>query len=76
MKPCELILKADAPRDEWLRVRNTGIGGSDAGVILGLNKWKSPITLWAEKTGQVAPNDMSGNMAVEAGAGRGGLVFR
>ncbi len=28
-----------------------GIGGSDAGVILGVNPWKSPYALWAEKTG-------------------------
>lgn len=67
MQSCELILKAGAPREEWLAVRNTGIGGSDAGVVLGLNKWKSPITLWAEKTGRAAPDDMAGNMAVEAG---------
>lgn len=67
MHHCELILRADAPRSEWEKTRMQGIGGSDAGTILGLNKWKSPITLWAEKTGKVEPDDLSGNMAVEAG---------
>lgn len=38
---------------EWLEDRRKGIGGSDVGTILGLNKWKSPYQLWIEKTGQV-----------------------
>ena len=38
---------------EWLENRRKGIGGSDVGTILGLNKWKSPYQLWLEKTGQV-----------------------
>lgn len=38
---------------EWLYDRQKGIGGSDVGTILGLNKWKSPYQLWLEKTGQV-----------------------
>lgn len=74
MQSCELILRADAPREEWLAVRNTGIGGSDAGVILGLNKWKSPITLWAEKTGRAEPEDLSGNEAVYWGTKQEPLV--
>lgn len=74
MQSCELILRADAPREEWLAVRNTGIGGSDAGVVLGLNKWKSPITLWAEKTGRAEPEDLSGNEAVYWGTKQEPLV--
>lgn len=30
------------------------IGGSDAGALLGLNEYKSPYTLWAEKVGIVS----------------------
>lgn len=74
MSSCELILKAGAPREDWLRVRNLGIGGSDAGVILGLNKWKSPITLWAEKTGRTEPEDLYGNEAVYWGTKQEPLV--
>lgn len=60
----KLILPADASREEWLKVRNTGIGGSDAGAILGLNPYKSAVTLWAEKIGETEPDDLSDNEAV------------
>ena len=43
--------KLPETREEWLAQRQTGIGGSDAGAILGMNKWKSAYALWAEKTG-------------------------
>lgn len=42
-------------RTEWLMERMKGIGGSDAGIILGLNKYRTPFELWLEKTGQVEP---------------------
>lgn len=42
--------------DQWLQDRRKGIGGSDVGTILGLNKWKSPYQLWLEKTGQIELN--------------------
>lgn len=38
-------------KDEWLKSRHTGIGSSDAPVILGLSKWKSPLSLYYEKRG-------------------------
>lgn len=40
----------DLTREEWLKERMTGIGGSDAGTILGVNKWKSKTQLFFEKT--------------------------
>jgi putative phage-type endonuclease len=46
-------------RDAWLKTRNIGIGGSDAGIVAGLSRWKSPFQLWMEKTGQVEPEDIS-----------------
>lgn len=54
-------------RANWLKVRSQGIGGSDAGAILGLNKYKSPLSLYLEKTGQVEPEDISKKPAVIAG---------
>ena len=48
-----------ADRDAWLKMRTQGIGGSDAGTIVGLNPWKSKYELWLEKTGQVVPEDIS-----------------
>ncbi len=63
MKP-ELILRADAPRDEWLKVRSMGIGGSDCGTVLGLNPYKSAYSLAAEKIGMLEPDDLSTNAKV------------
>ena len=34
---------------EFLAERKTGIGGSDAPVILGVAKWSSPLQIWASK---------------------------
>ena len=31
--------------DEWLQLRKSGIGGSDAGTILGVNPYSSPYAL-------------------------------
>jgi len=48
--------------DQWLEDRKKGIGGSDIGCILGLNKWKTPLMVWEEKTGrrnEVVDNDLT-----------------
>ena len=39
-------------RQKWLEMRRTGIGGSDAAVVVGLNKYRSLFSLWMDKTGQ------------------------
>lgn len=59
-----MTLEQMQDRDAWLQLRNTGIGGSDAAVILGVSPWKSALTLWAEKTGQKEPDDLSQNQRV------------
>lgn len=40
-------------REEWLKLRRHSIGGSDAAAIIGLSKWASPYTVWADKTGRL-----------------------
>lgn len=35
---------------EWLKNRQAGIGGSDAGAILGVNRWKTPFQVYLDKT--------------------------
>ena len=40
-------------REEWLKERKKSLGGSDMGAVLGLNKYRSPYTVWAEKTGSI-----------------------
>ena len=39
-------------KEEWLRYRKQGIGGSDVSCLIGINKWKSEIELWLDKTNQ------------------------
>ncbi|OHX19559.1 hypothetical protein BI344_17800 [Chromobacterium sphagni] len=44
-------------REEWLALRNTGIGGSDAGTVLGINPYKTAYQLYLEKRGEIAADD-------------------
>lgn len=57
----------DMSHDEWLERRRGSIGGSDAGIILGFNKYRSAYNLWAEKTGKFIPEDISDREAVRTG---------
>jgi len=47
--------------------RKNYIGGTDIGAILGLSPYKTPLQLWAEKTGKVPAADLSNNEAVQLG---------
>nr|WTA71293.1 YqaJ viral recombinase family protein [Micromonospora sp. NBC_00855] len=49
---CEEILPYGAPREEWLRVRRLGLGGSDCSGVMGMSKYASPYTVWEDKTGR------------------------
>ena len=63
-----LVKTTEINRDQWLEVRRSGIGSSDAAAAVGLNPYKSQLELWMEKTGrgaalpQVDPNDESSPM--------------
>src|SRR5271166_917322 len=46
--------------------RRTFIGGSDARIIMGSDD-AALIRLWREKRGEVAPEDLSGNLIVQLG---------
>lgn len=64
-RPYDLIRCKDD--DEWLRCRRMGVGGSDVAAIMGLSPWRSPIEVWADKTGRAEPEDMSGKPWIEWG---------
>ena len=52
-KPALRLVKTnDLSREDWLEVRKTGIGSSDAAAAVGLNPYKSALELWLEKTGK------------------------
>lgn len=54
-----------AERLEWLKTRQTGIGGSDVAAILGLSKWKTPLDVYNAK---IAENPVEeSNASIEWG---------
>lgn len=54
-------------KEEWLALRKKlGVGGSDAGAVIGMNPYKSAYTLWAEKTGRIP--EFEGNLITEVGS--------
>lgn len=53
--------------EEQLKERLSYIGGSDAAGVLGLSRWTTPLHVWAEKTGQVVPEDISDKLFVKLG---------
>ena len=48
--------------EDWLEYRKQGIGGSDASVVCGISRYKSPVELWMEKTDQL-PTQEAGEAA-------------
>ena len=50
-------------REEWLKYRTGGIGGSDVSIIAGINPFKSVHQLWLEKTGQIEPEQTESEYA-------------
>lgn len=63
-------------RDSWLEERRSCIGASDSASVLGANPYKSAFALWAEKTGNAEPEDLSENLAVQVGIELESLVAR
>lgn len=51
--------------EEWKKRRGQRVSGTDAGVILGFSKFRTPMDLWRQKMGIGAPFEM--NQFVEWG---------
>lgn len=47
----EKISTLDMGHEEWLRLRKSGIGGSDAGAVCGVNPYSSAMKVFQDKTG-------------------------
>src|SRR5947208_3158325 len=54
------------------RNRRSFVGGSDARIIMGDDE-PALIRLWREKRGEVEPEDLSSNLAVQLGTATEGL---
>ena len=46
------------PYTDWLAYRKQGIGGSDAAVVCGISRYRSPVELWMEKTNQMPDQEV------------------
>lgn len=42
-------------RSEWMLERRKGVGSSDSPAILGKSRWKTPLHVYLEKTGEMPP---------------------
>ena len=56
-----IINTKNLTKEEWLKYRTQGIGGSDVSVIAGINPFKSAYALWLEKTGQIELEETENN---------------
>lgn len=50
------VLSIDAPRDEWLQLRRSGIAATDVVAIMGQSRFKTAFDVWCDKT-MPAPAD-------------------
>lgn len=50
------FVKAEQRSPEWFALRADGITATDVSVIAGLNPYKTPYQLWAEKLGKYEPD--------------------
>lgn len=48
----EKLSLSGVSNEEWLRLRKSGIGGSDAGAICGVNPYSSAMKVFRVKTGE------------------------
>lgn len=65
---CKILAKTkDMTREEWLKLRKQGIGGSDAGAVCGLNPYVSPMDVYMDKTTEEIPEQDRDNEAMRLG---------
>ena len=57
MRGIKRISTKGMSREEWLMRRRKTIGGADAAGIVGLSRWASPFSVWADKTGRAAEKE-------------------
>lgn len=58
-----LVNTLNMDQTQWLQARTQGIGGSDVSAIAGLNKWKSAVQVFLEKTQAIEKEDIQSEAA-------------
>lgn len=67
MNMTEGISTVHMSREEWLKLRKTGIGGSDAGAICGLNPYSSPMNVYKDKISECLEQEETDNESMRQG---------
>lgn len=67
MNMTEGISTVHMSREEWLKLRKTGIGGSDAGAICGLNPYSSPMSVYKDKISECLESEVADNESMRQG---------
>lgn len=62
-----LVLCDTNDEQEWLATRNQGIGASEIGALIGMDRRSSPLKVFLEKTGTLEPDDLSAIEAIKWG---------
>lgn len=62
--------------DEWLEARKRYVTASEIACVCGLDPFKSPLRLYHEKRGEIEPQDLSANAAVQAGKALEGTILQ
>ena len=62
----KLISTEGLTKEEWLKWRQRGIGGSDVASVCNINPWKSSLALWHEKIMKVG-EEVEENLPAELG---------
>jgi putative phage-type endonuclease len=57
-----LALNPGTDRAAWLEARRACLCATDVAAILGLNPYKSPLSVWLEKTGQAEVEEVTAAM--------------
>lgn len=52
---------------QQLKERKGYIGGSDCAAVLGLSRYKTPLEVWADKTGKVQPDNIDDKICIRLG---------
>lgn len=58
----KIVNASTISREEWLAWRRTGIGGSDAAAVIGLNPFRSRIEVYADKMGMMPEKEDTESM--------------
>ena len=63
-QPIVLVDTENLSRDEWLKWRRRGIGGSDAAAVLGISPFRTARDLYYDKMGIVVDTDDTNWVAI------------